>query len=845
MNSFDEKDDLIAMAIANDESFITAATYVMSSYGLDPKAVNFNKSLADNVRRINAQKNSQEFEKEMAAVPSPVFGGHRSEVEWKTNIFTNILKHPILPESLSKEASYLVEDDVVEIHNSADAQAWAENWKANTDAGTAHEVKVKKARIVYRFPHPRIKHYALSAFFSIFSPIIPTMQLEKVFYEWQKDGLVPLAGITGRGASMASNIVRFLEFMEKNQADGFKTLEKVMSGISNRDLSPEVKKTQYVDRMMFLVSNFRGMQAKVASFFLALMGDSQSPVLDIHAFKHLLSEGIIQGTKFLTEEKRELLEAETVSHYTSALGEEKALALIDRYRKLWINLYNAKRELKECKVKMKTANSVQKKTLLITEIDRLNTKLIPRLQKSYDSLKAKVKKDKVGFRLLHSLSDVVPQNERAIKSQVDAYTMSKEAGRIYGSEALRELRESLGKYREYQAEAFPDPNTGEPSTDVHWDFYSDRYRVKSLHKRWRSHWSEEEMRSKMHSIFFESLFDEMALHDLVPQEALTYRENLALMRLHAKKESEDFAAKSQDPELQEQFQNVVPNEVPPQPLTYVPEQEMVEEEAPIESGAPNALPPDVDPVKPIVPPVPATDVSQFTAPKVRPASSDTCYWYKMAARKNKRTNKLPNKPKKIIIRKTVKPAYVPPEWRGKAKQNNSLGETMILQSEVPQPYQEQHHSMSYADSLVAGFIKKSELFEGDFVGNGLNNSGKAMEKVNNKPSTQPSVPVEPGSPADAKTKGERKYKNYTVVAEMMLSQVNGRNDSRVSGRSVTILRNNNDSSIAVVFPDKKKPEKQRFETVNDAVKFSRQFFNDNLNTAVAPWMDDGAPRANS
>lgn len=134
------------------------------------------------------------------------------------------------------------------------------------------------------FGSQRTNHVAYASWFSIFSANTAVESEETSFVLWQ-------AGKSGSGPgkpgimSKKPKIIEWLQFLKWAGFPTFKNLDKTMEGFDTSDESYERRITQ--------LARLPGMQFKVASFFLALLGDTRSPTLDMHAIGYLIEKGSV------------------------------------------------------------------------------------------------------------------------------------------------------------------------------------------------------------------------------------------------------------------------------------------------------------------------------------------------------------------------------------------------------------------------------------------------------------------------------------------------------------------------------------------------------------------------
>lgn len=132
------------------------------------------------------------------------------------------------------------------------------------------------------FGNARVNHIMYASWFAIFSANTAVESEETSFVLWQ-------AGKSGKGAgkpgmmSKKPKIIEWLKFLKASGFPKFKQLDALVEGFDTSDESYE--------RRMIGLSRQPGFQFKVASFFLALLGDTRSPTLDMHAIGYLIQKG--------------------------------------------------------------------------------------------------------------------------------------------------------------------------------------------------------------------------------------------------------------------------------------------------------------------------------------------------------------------------------------------------------------------------------------------------------------------------------------------------------------------------------------------------------------------------
>jgi hypothetical protein len=136
-----------------------------------------------------------------------------------------------------------------------------------------------------KFGSKKIDHVMYASWFAIFSANTAVESEETSFVLWQAGASGNAPGKPGI-MSKKPKIKEWLHFLKWAGFPTFKNMYKTLEGFDPSDES-------YARRLTAL-SRLPGMQMKVSSFFLALLGDVRSPTLDMHALGYLISKGEIQ-----------------------------------------------------------------------------------------------------------------------------------------------------------------------------------------------------------------------------------------------------------------------------------------------------------------------------------------------------------------------------------------------------------------------------------------------------------------------------------------------------------------------------------------------------------------------
>jgi hypothetical protein len=131
----------------------------------------------------------------------------------------------------------------------------------------------------------RTNHVVYAAWFAMFSANTAVDVEEKQFVLWQagKSGGEPgKPGIMSR----KNKLIELLKFLKWA---GFPKFDRLNEALEDLDPSDES-----YERRLLSLSRLPGIQPKVASFMLALLGDQRSPTLDMHAIGYLIQKGKVQ-----------------------------------------------------------------------------------------------------------------------------------------------------------------------------------------------------------------------------------------------------------------------------------------------------------------------------------------------------------------------------------------------------------------------------------------------------------------------------------------------------------------------------------------------------------------------
>ena len=142
------------------------------------------------------------------------------------------------------------------------------------------------------FGNKRIDHIMYASWFSIFSANTAVESEETQFVLWQAGKSGTMAGKPGLMSNW-EKIGYWLQFLKWAGFPTFENLYRVLEGFDQSDESYE--------RRLTALSRQKGIQFKVASFMLALLGDVRSPTLDMHALSYLIDQGKVKLTPKMRE----------------------------------------------------------------------------------------------------------------------------------------------------------------------------------------------------------------------------------------------------------------------------------------------------------------------------------------------------------------------------------------------------------------------------------------------------------------------------------------------------------------------------------------------------------------
>lgn len=137
-------------------------------------------------------------------------------------------------------------------------------------------------RVPTKFGSKRIDHIMYATWFAMFSPNTAVESEETSFVLWQagQSGNTP-----GKPGVMCKKdkILYWLNFLKWAGFPRFNQLYKTLEGFDPSD--------EAYERRMTTLARLPGIQFKVGSFMLALLGDTRSPTLDMHALGYLMQTG--------------------------------------------------------------------------------------------------------------------------------------------------------------------------------------------------------------------------------------------------------------------------------------------------------------------------------------------------------------------------------------------------------------------------------------------------------------------------------------------------------------------------------------------------------------------------
>jgi hypothetical protein len=150
------------------------------------------------------------------------------------------------------------------------------------EAGGAEGPPQEYFRVPTQFGSKRVNHVMFATWFAMFSPNTAVEAEETSFVLWQAGQSGSDPGKSGI-MSKKDKIINWLQFLKWAGFPHFKQLYQTLEGFDPSD--------EAYGRRMIALARLPGIQFKVGSFMLALLGDTRSPTLDMHALGYLMQTG--------------------------------------------------------------------------------------------------------------------------------------------------------------------------------------------------------------------------------------------------------------------------------------------------------------------------------------------------------------------------------------------------------------------------------------------------------------------------------------------------------------------------------------------------------------------------
>jgi hypothetical protein len=232
-----------------------------------PEILPFDANPREDIKRVDpAQAYTQLLSRRGLKVPAPeVFGSERYQMV--------LQKAPLVP---------LDPKDPRSIDR---AIAFVQQTRGLLIESNQEEAPQEYFRVPTQFGSKRVNHVMFATWFAMFSPKTAVESEETSFVLWQagQSGNTP-----GKPGIMCKKdkILYWLQFLKWAGFPRFNQLYKTLEGFDPSDESYE--------RRMIALARLPGIQFKVGSFMLALLGDTRSPTLDMHALGYLMQTGKLE-----------------------------------------------------------------------------------------------------------------------------------------------------------------------------------------------------------------------------------------------------------------------------------------------------------------------------------------------------------------------------------------------------------------------------------------------------------------------------------------------------------------------------------------------------------------------
>lgn len=271
----------------------------------------------------------------------------------------------------------------------------------------------------------RKNHIWFSAFLAIFSKDNSIKSLEKIFLKWQKTEALA-------DKKNGKLLLQFKEFANNE----FDNIESILS-----DFRADLDSYQY---RLYSMAKFPGFDLGVASFFLALMGDTMSPSLDEQSWSCLIDNGVVKEIPLVEYKNAE-------SPY---FGEVATWTSVDEMRSLELRFIKLENKFKHFKKEV----AKKAKKIGITSIEDDDVfRAYPDFAQKYMTFKELIRRKKSDNKLiLAKLS-----RDHSITSRVGNASAR---NRFEESDDLKKIR----KYVEKQFDGW------DGDVDTFWEWYSER-----------------------------------------------------------------------------------------------------------------------------------------------------------------------------------------------------------------------------------------------------------------------------------------------------------------------------------------------------------------------------------
>jgi hypothetical protein len=229
-----------------------------------PEVLPFEMNPREDIKRVDpAQAYTQLLSRRGLKVPAPeVFNSERYQ--------TVLQKAPLIPL------------DAKDPHSIDRAIEFVQQTRGLLIESNQEEAPQEYYRVPTQFGSKRVNHVMYATWFAMFSPNTAVESEETSFVLWQagQSGATP-----GKPGIMCKKdkILYWLQFLKWAGFPRFNQLYQTLEGFDPSD--------EAYERRMIALARLPGIQFKVGSFMLALLGDTRSPTLDMHALGYLMQTG--------------------------------------------------------------------------------------------------------------------------------------------------------------------------------------------------------------------------------------------------------------------------------------------------------------------------------------------------------------------------------------------------------------------------------------------------------------------------------------------------------------------------------------------------------------------------